>query len=428
MVTLPAPSLKDQLRERSRRLNGAVTYPELCECDHVLAGLGYHLSRLVRSFEEIPPKTELISWTAKSELGTRSIARSLRLCLAQSILHDYEDGDLPLIDDIIERRAVHNDHTLKLSKSSIDVFASSVMDSLTSKYHQGVKDNSAKNWSALDCSPKVDKSHWPPPLPDIEDPILCRQVFTHRSAVTNSPPRSAVEIQQIVNERLEFKGDALLDLIIVNKLCDVFPDHAEGDLTKFKAALVNNNQLWEFAMIYKLADRLSVGVESVSQPYMSDGRKNKVLADTFEAYVAGVAISKGYDFTQRWLLNLYEPFVQILRGKDNPMPPMPQLINADLASSSPTSQYGSFNKNAKAELYSLVGSAEQPIAYRVKGASSPFTVECIVGDTVLGKGVHNSSKTAGTLAAMEALTKSNVLENLSIERARRRSKLATSHH
>lgn len=428
MVTLPDSKLKEQFREDPNRLSRALSYPEICECDHIIAGIGYRLSKLIQSSHDFPEFIDTqLSLCNSGDLKAQSFIKKLRICLAQQLLEECQSQRMSLVDYILETQHPHKNiqelqsPTFQLNASGTDEFASLLLRSLTAEFSKSLTVNTKENWEALDTVPNTDQGNWPPPLPDIDDPVLLRQIFTHRSAIQCSPPRPASELQQVVNERLEYKGDSLLDLIIVNKLCATFPTNSEGDLTKFKAALVNNNQLWEFAMIYKLADRLHVGVDSVSRPYMPDGRKNKALADTFEAYIAGVAINKGYGFTQKWLLSLYEPFIQMLQGNKFQSTSPISEVPASISSSLPL-KVENYNKNAKAELYALVGSAEQPIQYHVENNESLFKVTCVVNNEILGTGIHNNSKIAGTMAAMEALTKKDTLAKLSAERRKQRQR------
>jgi len=94
------------------------------------------------------------------------------------------------------------------------------------------------------------------------------------------------------NERLEFLGDAVLNLVIGHLLLNRFPDLKEGDLTRMRANLVNETQVASVARSLDLGSHIQLGKgESLTK-----GReKNSILANTFEAIIAAAYLDGGYD-------------------------------------------------------------------------------------------------------------------------------------
>ena len=109
---------------------------------------------------------------------------------------------------------------------------------------------------------------------------LLRQAMTHKSYILQ-PSGQSVEN----NERLEFLGDAVLDLIISEMLMERFPSLSEGGLSKSRASLVNENRLRKIAHKLELGDYLLMG----KGEEMTGGRtKSSLLADAVEALIAAI--------------------------------------------------------------------------------------------------------------------------------------------
>jgi ribonuclease III len=94
------------------------------------------------------------------------------------------------------------------------------------------------------------------------------------------------------NERLEFLGDAVLNLIVGHMLMHRYPDLKEGDLSKMRANLVNETQLASIARQMNLGSYLQLGKGEIQ----TEGwEKQSILADTFEAVIAAVYLDGGFD-------------------------------------------------------------------------------------------------------------------------------------
>ncbi|KAH7386748.1 ribonuclease III domain-containing protein [Phaeosphaeria sp. MPI-PUGE-AT-0046c] len=152
-----------------------------------------------------------------------------------------------------------------------------------------------------------------PPLPPITEPHLHQAVFTHRSVHATS-----INVHEYVDlgldyERLEFLGDAYIELIASRALYNRFPLVEVPQLCSWRERLVENIALAKFSEAYGFPDRLQykVDFDKTSKAW------NKVVADIFEAYVAGVVLSdpeNGFAVAEKWLDELWAP--QLLGFKE----------------------------------------------------------------------------------------------------------------
>ncbi len=116
---------------------------------------------------------------------------------------------------------------------------------------------------------------------------LLRQALTHRSYLNENP-----SFQLGHNERLEFLGDAVLELAVTEELYAKFPDKPEGDLTSFRAALVNAKMLAEIAVELEINEFLLLSRGEAKDV----GRARQyILANTFEAIVGALYLDGGLD-------------------------------------------------------------------------------------------------------------------------------------
>jgi ribonuclease III len=138
------------------------------------------------------------------------------------------------------------------------------------------------------------------------DKNLLKQAFTHRSYINENKHTT-----QEHNERLEFLGDAVLELIATSFLYKKYPKKHEGELTSFRAALVNTNTLSEVASKLGFNDFLLL---SKGESKDTGRARQYILADTFEAVIGAIYIDQGYDvadtFITENLLSLTEEIVK----------------------------------------------------------------------------------------------------------------------
>lgn len=126
-----------------------------------------------------------------------------------------------------------------------------------------------------------------------KDKNILQQAFTHRSYINEHP---GLEIRH--NERLEFLGDAVLELVSTEELFSRFPDIPEGELTAYRAALVNTISLAETANALGLDDFLLLSKGESKDK--GKGRLN-ILANTFESVVGALYLDQGYQSAKKFI-------------------------------------------------------------------------------------------------------------------------------
>lgn len=124
------------------------------------------------------------------------------------------------------------------------------------------------------------------------------KVFTHTSF--------SHEFNFPHQEQLEFLGDAVLQLILTEELCRLYPEEKEGRLSKLRSSIVNEKTLATLALQLQLGDLLLVGRGEFNKRLFE---QEPVLADTFEALLAVIYRHHGLDFTRGLLLVWLHQFV-----------------------------------------------------------------------------------------------------------------------
>ena len=149
----------------------------------------------------------------------------------------------------------------------------------------------------------------------INDINIFRKAFVHRSYCTRKNenfvegnikcPPNCIPLQEESNERLEFLGDAVLNLIVGQYLFERYPDENEGFLTKMRTKLVNGNMLAHLASLVNLAPFLIIS----KQVEENNGRANKnILEDCFEALLGAIFIDSNTTLgpVNNWFVNFIE--------------------------------------------------------------------------------------------------------------------------
>lgn len=108
------------------------------------------------------------------------------------------------------------------------------------------------------------------------------------------------------NERLEFLGDAVLDLVICQALYEKFPDYLEGDLTKIKSMLVSRRTCSKLAADIGLSSCINVGKGISSSRSLS----GSIAAGALESVIAAVYIDGGLDKAKEFILNIFSPLIE----------------------------------------------------------------------------------------------------------------------
>ena len=209
------------------------------------------------------------------------------------------------------------------------------------------------------------------------DLSLLELALIHSSYINENP-----DLAPASNERLEFVGDAVLGVVIAEKLYLDFPSSPEGDLTRLRSALVRKETLAHLAKSINLGDFLQMGVGEES----GGGRdKNANLAGAFESLIAAIYFDQGLDAARTFILKLFGPaiFKQAYHGAST---------------------------DYKSRLQEVMQAQMQITpAYQLVEAIGPdhakqFTVEVKAGETVLGRGTGRSKKAAEMEAAQVALS------------------------
>lgn len=202
---------------------------------------------------------------------------------------------------------------------------------------------------------------------------LLQRAMTHSSY--------ANENDILSNERLEFIGDAVLDLVVGKYLYEHIPE-AEGILTKKRAQEVCEDALVRYAKTINLGDYLLLGKgEELSQGRLKVG----ILADAFEAFIGSIYIDKGLEETYKVLEKVVFPFVKADLNKDD----------ADY----------------KSKLQELVQSDKRTLKYKITSETGPahnreFVSLVMMDETiVMGQGKGKTKKEAEQRAAFSALMK-----------------------
>ena len=131
---------------------------------------------------------------------------------------------------------------------------------------------------------------------------LLDNALTHRSFANENPSLPCGD-----NERLEFLGDAVLELAVSDTLMKKFPDYTEGQLSKLRASVVNEQPLAELARRFRIGEFLLLGRGEET----SGGRtKPSLLANAFESVLAAMYLDGGFDRTAAIIRRLFEPLIE----------------------------------------------------------------------------------------------------------------------
>jgi len=208
------------------------------------------------------------------------------------------------------------------------------------------------------------------------DLSILEQAIVHSSYINENPDSTPLS-----NERLEFLGDAVLGLVIAEKLYLDYPQFSEGEMTKLRSALVSRDTLARTARNISLGNYLYLG-----KGEEASGGRNKLtnLAGALEAVIAAILLDQGLAITKDFILRLLNKELQKV---------VSQGVKTDY----------------KSQLQEFIQSRQQQIpTYYLVEAVGPahnrrFTVEVKVDNIVLGRGSSKSKKAAEVEAAHAAL-------------------------
>ena len=136
------------------------------------------------------------------------------------------------------------------------------------------------------------------------NPDLLRESLTHASI-------AATRLQS--NERMEFLGDAVLDLVICEALYLRFPEYLEGELTKVKSAVVSRKTCAEIATETGLIDLLHIGKGISGRTSMP----SSLAAAVYESIVAALYLDGGFDIVKAYILRTMNPKIDIIAADNH---------------------------------------------------------------------------------------------------------------
>jgi ribonuclease-3 len=216
-----------------------------------------------------------------------------------------------------------------------------------------------------------------------KDKNLLKQAFTHRSYINENLGTALSH-----NERLEFLGDAVIELIVTDFLYKKYPNYTEGELTSVRSALVNAIIISEIASLVGMNDYLLL-----SRGEAKDHGKARqyILANTYEAYVGALYLDQGYDVADKFV-------------NESLLPKTDEIVKKKLW------------RDAK----SLVQEKAQEFIqttpmYKVLSESGPdhdkhFTVGIFFGASLIAEGRGKSKQEAEVSSAQAALKAKNWLD------------------
>jgi len=206
-----------------------------------------------------------------------------------------------------------------------------------------------------------------------KNPDLLRDALTHKSFLNENRQLNIRD-----NERMEFLGDAVLDLVVTDLLYKKYPEMREGDLSKKRSSIVRESALSSIAADLGLGPNILLGRGEMQS---GGDKKSSLLADVFEAVVAAIYLDGEIDAARRFIDGIFMPLLDIASKVEDYKSQFQELCQKDNMAS-PT--------------------------YKVINSSGPdhdkiFDVELEIEGKAVSRGRGKSIKEAERQAAKEAL-------------------------
>lgn len=203
---------------------------------------------------------------------------------------------------------------------------------------------------------------------------LLQEAFTHSSFVNEHKGNFEN------NERLEFMGDAVLQIYTSNRIFKLEPALPEGKMTTLRANLVNEKALASYVRKFNLNKYLHLGAGEEK----NGGRdRDSIIADMFEAFIGAVYLDQGYEKTALLLDEIMGDKITVENDVLDYKTKLQEYVQSDKRS------------NIEYVLLSSKGPSNEPI----------FEVAVKIDGIIFGKGLASSKKQAQKLAAKDALSK-----------------------
>ena len=202
---------------------------------------------------------------------------------------------------------------------------------------------------------------------------LYKTAFSHSSYVNEHKVKNNYE-------RLEFLGDAVLDLVVADYLYTHYKE-TEGEMTKVRANYVCENANYEYASSLNLQNYILVGHGESKE---GEPVKKAIVADIFESLIGAIYIDQGYATVRNIILKVIVPYIE----------------NPEIT----------FFSDYKSSLQEFVQTEQKSIEYVITNEEGPahnktFTMDVIIDNIVYGTGIGSSKKEAEQEAAKYALKK-----------------------
>ena len=217
---------------------------------------------------------------------------------------------------------------------------------------------------------------------DFADIALLERALVHSSFVSEFPGVFAES-----NERLEFLGDSVLDLVVAEELIRRFPERPEGALTQMRASLVDRTTLAEVGGRLGLGEWLVMGR---GEAEIGGAQRDSSLENAFEALLGALFLDRGYDAAREFALRALSDELDAVADMDGPpRHPKSLLHEAAMDRGFPPPEYEELERSGPAH-------------------SPTFVAQAIVNGKPMGRGEGRSKRAAEGEAALDALTRINV--------------------
>ena len=208
-----------------------------------------------------------------------------------------------------------------------------------------------------------------------KDVALLRNVFVHRSYLNEN-----VGFELDSNERLEFLGDAVLELVVTEHLYNNYPN-PEGELTNWRAALVRGQMLAKIAKEIKLGDYLML---SRGEEKAGGKTRELILANTFEALIGAIYLEKELEASRKFITKfIISRLAEVLEKK----------LYIDAKSNLQELAQGKLGQTPRYEVISEFGPDH----------AKSFTIGVYISEKLAGEGSGSSKQLAQQAAAADAL-------------------------
>jgi ribonuclease-3 len=212
---------------------------------------------------------------------------------------------------------------------------------------------------------------------NFKDPTLLKQAFVHRSYINENKDLGIEH-----NERLEFLGDAVLELVVTDFLFNEYPQVDEGVLTAYRSSLVRTESISQAARDMGMNELLLL---SKGESRDQGKARDYILANTFESFVGAVYLDCGYDAAGKVIAHaLFENIKQVIT----------EGSWKDPKSSFQEHAQEHFSETPRYELISAVGPDHD----------KEFVMAVYIGEKKIAEGKGNSKQEAQQRAAENALT------------------------